>query len=346
MDALSEVFAAVRFSGGVFLNAEFTAPWCVVSQVSPEEFGEHGRMPAHLIAYHYIIAGRMLVGVGDAPPLEACAGEIVLLPRNDGHVLGSAAGLRPAVIDDRVEAPTDQAPATLRYGGGGEPTHIVCGYIGCEVPQNPLLTTLPTVLKLGVRDGTGGEWIESSFRRAAEEFAHSGVGSAAVLGKLAELLFVDVVRRYLASLPEGQTGWLAGLRDRMVGRALALLHARCNHPWDNRGTGARSGAVTVGVCRTFHRPDRHAADALPDHLAAATGRRAPARKRDVNGTTGQRRRLRIGRRLQPGLQARLRNNTGGLAPKSVTAVTAPQPIRSRKGQLTAPMKPAFYNAGA
>lgn len=231
MDALSEVFAAVRFSGGVFLNAEFTAPWCVVSQVGPEEFGEQGRMPAHLIAYHYIIAGRMLVGVGDAPPMEACTGDIVLLPRNDGHILASDRGLRPVIIDDRVDPPTDQAPAMLRYGGGGEPTHIVCGYIGCEVPQNPLLQTLPTMLKLGVRDGTGGEWIESSFRRAAEEFAHSGAGSAAVLGKLAELLFVEVVRRYLASLPEGQTGWLAGLRDRMVGRALALLHTRFNHPW-------------------------------------------------------------------------------------------------------------------
>ncbi len=251
MDALSEVFAAVRFSGGVFLNAEFTAPWCVVSQVGPEEFGEQGRMPAHLIAYHYIIAGRMVVGVGDAPPLEACAGEIVLLPRNDGHVLGSAPGLRPVVIDDRVEAPTDQAPATLRYGGGGEPTHIVCGYIGCEVPQNPLLHTLPTLLKLGVRDGTGGEWIESSFRRAAEEFAHSGVGSSAVLGKLAELLFVDGVRRYLATLPEGQTGWLAGLRDRMVGRALALLHARFSHPWTTEELAREVGLSRSAFAERF-----------------------------------------------------------------------------------------------
>ncbi len=130
MDALSEVFAAVRFSGGVFLNAEFTAPWCVVSQVGSEEFSEQNKMPAHLIAYHYIIAGRMFVGVGDAPPLEASAGEIVLLPRNDGHVLASAVGLRPVIIEDRVDPPTDLAPATLRYGGGGEPTHIVCGDIG------------------------------------------------------------------------------------------------------------------------------------------------------------------------------------------------------------------------
>ncbi|RJF96495.1 AraC family transcriptional regulator [Noviherbaspirillum cavernae] len=231
MDALSEVFAAVRFSGGVFLDAEFTAPWCVVSQVGPEEFRDQGKMPAHLIAYHYIVAGHLFIRVADAPALEVRAGEIVLLPRNDGHVLGSAPGLRPVVIDDQVQAPTDRAPASLRYGGGGEPTHIVCGYLGCDIPHNPLLSTLPEVLKIGVRDGTGGEWVESSVRHAVEEFAHSGIGSSAVLGKLAELLFVDGVRRYLATLPEGQTGWLAGLRDRMVGRALVLLHTRFAHPW-------------------------------------------------------------------------------------------------------------------
>lgn len=231
MDVLSDVFAAVRFSGGVFLDAEFTAPWCVVSQVGPEEFRAQGRMPAHLIAYHYIVDGRLFVRVADTPALEVQAGEIVLLPRNDGHVLGSAPGLRPEVIDNLVEGPSERGPASLRFGGGGEPTRIVCGYIGCDMPDNLLLRALPPVLKLGVRGGSGGAWLESSFRHAAEEYGISGSGSAALLGKLAELLFVEGVRRYVAALPEGQTGWLAGLRDRMVGRALALLHARVAHPW-------------------------------------------------------------------------------------------------------------------
>jgi AraC-like DNA-binding protein len=199
--------------------------------VGPEDFSSQGEMPAHLIAYHYIIDGRLFVQVADTPAMEVCAGEIVLLPRNEKHVLASAPELPPIVIDDLVQAPTDRRPASLRYGGGGEQTRIVCGYLGCDVPHNPLVATLPQMLKLGVRDGAGGEWIEHSFRRAAEEFASGGVGSAAVLGKLAELLFVEVVRRYLATLPEGQTGWLAGRSDRMVGRARGLLHARAAHPW-------------------------------------------------------------------------------------------------------------------
>ena len=251
MDVLSDVFAAVRFSGGVFLDAEFTEPWCVVSQVGPEEFQARGRIPAHLIAYHYIVEGRLFVSVGDAPALAVQAGEIVLLPRNDGHVLGSIPGLRPEVIDGLVKQPSQGVPASLRYGGGGEPTHIVCGYIGCDVPDNLLLKALPPVLKLAVRDGSGGAWMESSFRHAAEEFGISGSGSAAVLGKLAELLFVEGVRRYVAALPEGQTGWLAGLRDRMVGRALALLHARVAHPWTTEELAREVGLSRSAFAERF-----------------------------------------------------------------------------------------------
>jgi len=249
VDALSDVFAAVRLSGGVFLDAEFTAPWCVESQVGPEEFPQ-GEMPAHLIAYHYVVAGRMFVQVGDTA-VEVAAGEIVMLPRNDGHLLASAPDLRPTPIDAHLQAPAAAAPASLRLGGGGEHTRIVCGFLGCEAPHNPLVATLPPVLKLEVREGTGGAWIESSFRHAAEEFAKGGIGSAAVLGKLAELLFVEAVRRYLASLPAGHTGWLAGLQDRAVGRALALLHSRVAHPWTTEELAREVGLSRSAFAERF-----------------------------------------------------------------------------------------------
>ena len=251
MDVLSEVFAAVRFSGGVFLDAEFTAPWCIVSQVGPEEFDAEGRMPAHLIAYHYVIDGRLLIRVEDGPPLAVLAGEIVLLPRNDPHVLGSTVDLRPAIIDDQVQAPGEGTPAVLRYGGGGEPTHIICGYLGSDTPDNLLLQALPPVLKLGVRDGAGGAWMETSFRHAAAEFAVSSSGSSVVLGRLAELLFVEGVRRYVAALPEGQSGWLAGLRDRLVGRALALLHGRVAHPWTTEELAREVGLSRSAFAERF-----------------------------------------------------------------------------------------------
>ena len=290
MDVLSQVFAAVRFSGGVFLDAEFTAPWCVLSQVRPEDFPSLGKMPANLVAYHYVVAGRLFVRVADAPVQAVQAGEILLLPRNDEHVLGSAPGLRPEVIDGLVQGPTDRAPASLRYGGGGEPTRIVCGYLGCDVPDNPLLKALPSVLTLGVRDGIGGEWIESSFRHAAAEFADSGSGSAAVLGKLAELLFVEVVRRYLATLPEGQSGWLAGLGDRMVGRALVLLHASVAQPWTTEALAREIGLSRSAFAERFTRligvPPMHYLANWRLQLAAARLRESVASTAQIAGDVG------------------------------------------------------------
>lgn len=239
MDALSDVISAVRLSGGVFLDAEFTAPWSIVSQLSAEEMRALGAHPAQVIAYHYVVAGKLFVQIDDGAAVEVGPGEIVLLPRNDAHILSSQPGLRPVVADDLAPMLADMSPVVLRYGGGGETTHIVCGFLGCDVPRNPLLTTLPPLLKLEMQ--TEGDWIPRSFNHAAEEFARGGIGSAAVLGKLAELLFVEAIRKYLATLPAGQTGWLAGLQDRMVGRALALLHARVAEPWTTEALAREVG---------------------------------------------------------------------------------------------------------
>lgn len=251
MDALSDILAAVRLSSGAFLDAELSAPWCIAAQVGPEDCRPIGHVPAHLVAYHYVVAGRMWIQTGDAPPLEVGAGEIVLLPRNDPHVLGSAPGLRPAVIDHLIRPPAGPGPATLRHGAGGAITQIVCGFLGCEAPNNPLVATLPVLLRLTLGEGVGDEWIASSFRHAAQEFATGGIGSATVLGKLAELLFVEAVRRYVATLPEDRTGWLAGLRDRAVGRALALMHTRVAEHWTTAALARECGLSRSAFAERF-----------------------------------------------------------------------------------------------
>jgi AraC-like DNA-binding protein len=235
----------VRLVGGVFLDAEFTSPWCVTSKVGPEDCRPFMTDPAHLIAYHYVIAGRLLLEADGNPPVEVQAGEIVLLPRNDSHRLGSTLDLTPVEAETLIQPPGDSGMAHIAYGGGGERTRIVCGFLGSDSRQDPLLATLPAVLKLNVREGAAGDWIESSFRFAAGELAAEGVGSAAVLSKLSELLFVEAVRHYVATLPPEGKGWLSGLRDPYVGRALALMHARPVHSWT-----AQTLAREVGLSRS------------------------------------------------------------------------------------------------
>ncbi|MBT3063169.1 MAG: AraC family transcriptional regulator [Candidatus Thiodiazotropha sp.] len=231
MDALSDVMSAVRLTSNVFLDARFSAPWCIASQIGPEDCLPYGPMPAQIIAYHYLVSGRLFLQLEPEAPIEVTAGEVILMPRNDRHALGSAPGLEPAVIDHLIQPPSGGSPAVLSVGGGGDETHVICGYMGCELPDNPLLAALPRVLRINTIDNVAGAWISESFRRAVEEFAGGGVGSTTVLSKLAELLFVEAVRRYLAGLPEDQTGWLAGLRDAKIGKALAMLHTRPAHAW-------------------------------------------------------------------------------------------------------------------
>lgn len=237
MDALSDVLKALRICGGVFLDADFSAPWCVASRVVPEDFPPGERLPDSVVAFHYVVAGSMQVEVAGGPPLPVHAGQIVLLPRNDPHLLASGAGVPPADPDPPVQL-VDGGLMRMVYGGGGTATQLVCGYVGSEVRRHPLMDALPTAFTLDINGRACADWIAASFRYAAQEVASGRAGSQTVLAKLSELLFVEAVRHYAETLPPGRRGWFAGLRDPAVGRALALMHSRVAHPWTTEALAA------------------------------------------------------------------------------------------------------------
>jgi AraC-like DNA-binding protein len=245
VDALSDVLRLVRLSSGIYLDAEFSAPWCVRSQLRPKECSLLLPDRRHVISYHYVAEGQLLVRVGDGTPTEVCAGQIVLFPRNDMHYLGSVITEQAPSTHELIQMSDAGALLPIVYGGGGEKTRMVCGFLGGEGPHNPLLATLPPMLILDVRDAPEGDWIRHLFDYGAHGITGSDPGAATVLSKLSELLFVEAIRRYLANLPAQQTGWLAGLRDSAIGKALALIHTRLAEEW-TAGTLARE----VGLSRS------------------------------------------------------------------------------------------------
>ena len=231
-DALSDVLRVVRLLGGVFLHAEFTEPWCISSQAEPEDCGLLLPEVEHIILYHYVLEGQMRVDVAGGPPLEVAEREAVVLPHNDVHRIGSDLNLGAVPSHAIIQPGPDGSLAAIRHGGGGARTRLVCGFLGCRhIDGNPLLGALPPVLRLDMRDGAAAEWIRSSFAFAADEIASGRPGSATILAKLSELLFVEAIRRYLDTLPAERTGWLAGLNDPFIARALAILHDRVHEPW-------------------------------------------------------------------------------------------------------------------
>jgi AraC-like DNA-binding protein len=231
MDALSDVLRAVRLTGAIFFDIRASDPWLAETPAGPSIVGRMFPGADHLISYHVMIEGACWGSVLDEPPVRLETGDVIMVPHGDAHVIGSTPGTRGVAEVERYRPPDEgQLPFKLSMGEpGGSPAHVICGFLGCDTrPFNPLLAALPRVIRVGDRTSGG---LASLVRLAVAESKSPRPGGEVVLGRLSELMFVDVVRRYLETLPEDRTGWLAGLRDPFVGRALTALHRDPARAW-------------------------------------------------------------------------------------------------------------------
>lgn len=244
-DALSEMLRSIRLTGGLFLDARFTAPWSVISRITAAECHPLLSNPVQLVGYHFVVEGTLLVEAAGLEPVVARAGEIVLLPRNDEHILASGPGLQAVSGSTLIQPAVSGGLARIDYGGGGNATHIVCGYLGSEDVYHPLLDVLPSVLTLDVQEGASRDWIDASVRFAAGELAAGRLASSGIVSRLSESLLAEAIRSYLSCRDDEGIEWLNGLRDPAVGRVLALMHRDLATPWT-----AEALAAAVGMSRS------------------------------------------------------------------------------------------------
>lgn len=243
-DPLGEVLRSVSLTGSIFLDSRFTAPWCVFTKVSAEDCKPYLTAPTQIIAYHFVLEGRLFISVGD-DAIEAHGGEIVLLPRNDAHTLASGSGLEPKNARDLIQPAVDGGLAQIRDGGGGESVHLVCGFLAHDQLYNPLIAALPSILKIDMGNAKSRDWMETSIRFAASELSTTGHTQPSLVLRLSELLFIEAVRIYSQTLEKQNSQWLKGFSDKYVGQALALIHTRIRDPWS-----VESLAREVGLSRS------------------------------------------------------------------------------------------------
>jgi AraC-like DNA-binding protein len=180
------------------------------------------------------------------------AGDIVIFPHGDAHVLGIGLPEKPLDAVQMFAKNLTQGFKLARFGGGGEITRFVCGFMVCEPRLSEVfLAGLPKMLKVHIANEPSGEWLENSIRFSVGEATGSNAGSGLVLAKLSEVLFVETLRRYINALPPDQTGWLAGARDPVISQALAFLHSEPADPWTVSNLARRIGLSRTRLAERF-----------------------------------------------------------------------------------------------
>jgi len=240
-DTLSDVLRAVRLRGAVFFNVSCSGKWAAEAPAAKEIAPLLMPGTEHVIEYHAVAQGSCWAGIPGGPSVQLSAGDVVMFPHGDAHVVSSAAGLRG--VADFSWFPggaADRLPLRICYNGTNvqqtevpDPdadAMIVCGFLGCDLqPFNPLIAALPRLLHL--HGDADNAWIGNFTRQAVAESQARRPGGAAMLARMSEMMFIDAVRRFSDQLPPQSEGWLAGLRDRYVGRALALMHDQPAQRW-------------------------------------------------------------------------------------------------------------------
>lgn len=252
MDALSEILRVVRLVGAIFIQAKFTAPWSYQSPCADSVAPLLEPGAERVVIFHLIIEGECFVELADQSPAHLIAGDVVLFPMGDAHLMSSQPGL-PAATGARLDVVLSRRPRQLAYGGGGQVTRIVCGYLACDTRlARMLLAGLPSLVKINVRGSNAGAWLEASVRYALTEARSPRPGGAGVLSKIAEVLVIEVLRLYVNEQRQGRTGWLAGLGDPIVGPALNAMHASTAHAWTLDQLANAIGTSRSILAERFH----------------------------------------------------------------------------------------------
>lgn len=252
MDVLSEVLKVVRLQGAVFYNGEFSSPWSLCSPASSTVAPHLAPAAKHIIIYHLLTEGRASAHLLDGKSISLEAGDLVIFPHGDSHIIENGPPTKTVDMAKELARLVANGLKLSRFGGGGEVTRFVCGFMACD-PQlsQVFLSGLPPVFKVNIRNDASGRWLENSIRFSVNEADESRAGGEAVLAKLSEVLFVETLRSYIAHLPPEQTGWLAGARDPDVGKTLALMHRNPAHPWTIASLAKETGVSRSVLAERF-----------------------------------------------------------------------------------------------
>jgi AraC-like DNA-binding protein len=238
-DIITDLVDRIRLSGTLLFHYELGRPWCLALPRRPDA------------VFHYLSRGSAIIEFEDGQALPMSAGDFVVVTRGEPHVMWSGHRIKPFSLLD-----LDRRPAHLgaiHHGGDQQPfSTMICGFFSLSRPlASSVLDLLPSVLNL--TPATEDDWLETILQRLVSESAAQRPGHEAVLSRMTEVLFVEVLRSWIKSLGPGAGGWLGAITDAHIGKALRLIHERPAHRWTIRELGRRAGLGRSAFAARFTR---------------------------------------------------------------------------------------------
>ena len=220
VDSLTGILVSLKLTGGISADADVRGDWCFECRLTDQDCA---LLPAgsEILGFHYVRSGRFFVNLEGEPPTEVTEGSIILVPRNDKHIMYSRAGIPPVDSHSAIEPSGEGDIGRIRNHGVGERARFYCGFLGIASEHRPLLESLPRLIKLDGNDPLRNVWMDNSIK-----LLNKSQDSPQIAARLAELFFVEAIHRYLERLPKAAAGLIAGVQDPIVGRALEIIHRR------------------------------------------------------------------------------------------------------------------------
>ena len=259
-DLLSDLLGSMHLSGVVLFRTEFREPWALLT---PDACQMARLLPfrtEHIIPFHIVAEGGCGLGLSGQEPVWLQEGDVVLLPYGDAHTLGGQEPCTTVAVATLLPPQPWQDFLVLRHGGEGALTRLVCGFLQCdELLFHPILRHLPALIRVSSAADPGDGWLASTVRHTAHEASHSRPGARCMLPRLTELMFVEILRKYMQTLAADEVGWFAALNDPVAGAALKCLHAAPLDRWEVDGLARRIGVSRSVLADRF----RHFLDQPP-----------------------------------------------------------------------------------
>lgn len=241
MDALTDIMKSLHLGGSIYFRCELTAPWGM----------DIGQTP--VAEFHVVTRGTCWIKVaGEAEPICLHAGDLVVFPHGHAHLLLDAPGSKAIPPAELIGNQSIENYGPVVFGNGGSPANILCGYFEFDrKTPSPLLDALPLLIHLKGTDATEFSWLQTTINFISHEIRNARLGTEAVINRLVEVLFMQILRAYIeqTTTPPGILGAIA---DDKLGLAMNAMHQQPEYPWSLDSLAQRAGMSRTAFAQRFN----------------------------------------------------------------------------------------------